>query len=72
MSALRSIFKIGERAIRTREYQNRLFWQQDSPTPTHVRKPGDAIHFGAALVLTGTCVAFSVQAITGFIVRAAA
>ncbi|KAH6565708.1 hypothetical protein BASA50_006215 [Batrachochytrium salamandrivorans] len=60
---LRNIFKTGESAIRTKEYQNRLFWQKDSHIPTHGRKRGDAFSFALGLGATLACCGISVNCI---------
>eukprot|EP00842_Homolaphlyctis_polyrhiza_P003664 jgi/Hompol1/4299/HPOL_007031-RA len=54
-------------AIRTKQYQERLFWQQESNIPTHVRKRGDGPVFFTTLALTVLCAGFGVQAIANFI-----
>ncbi|KAJ3064396.1 hypothetical protein HDU98_012200 [Podochytrium sp. JEL0797] len=55
MSLGKSIFGIGEVALRAKELNLRKFWQQDSNIPTYVRRKYDGLWFG----LTAGCVAVS-------------
>ncbi|KAK6092737.1 hypothetical protein BDV3_002956 [Batrachochytrium dendrobatidis] len=64
---MRSILKTGETAIRTKEYQNRLFWEKDSHIPTHGRGKNDGFMYATALALTAGSVGISVKCIYDFL-----
>ncbi|KAK5672350.1 hypothetical protein QVD99_001118 [Batrachochytrium dendrobatidis] len=54
-------------AIRTKEYQNRLFWEKDSHIPTHGRGKNDGFMYATALALTAGSVGISVKCIYDFL-----
>ncbi|KAJ3026271.1 UNVERIFIED_CONTAM: hypothetical protein HDU68_005937 [Siphonaria sp. JEL0065] len=61
MSLGKSIFGIGEVAIRAKELNLRRFWQQDSNIPTYVRRKYDGIFFGLTCFFVGTAFVASIN-----------
>ncbi|KAJ3232628.1 hypothetical protein HDU81_002833 [Chytriomyces hyalinus] len=69
MSLGKAIFGVGEVGLRARELNLRRFWQQDSNTPTYVRRKYDGLWYGLAIALIGSSFAGSVVQAKNFIYK---
>ncbi|KAI8815376.1 hypothetical protein BJ742DRAFT_765758 [Cladochytrium replicatum] len=52
MSGWRSLFLVGEKAVRRGQVQERIFWQAPSDRPVYIRGRGDSVWLGVTLALT--------------------